>query len=194
MLLLVCAAGVRSDVLVAGCLPDPQRWVEVLDPQRQQAAVLPAMAQHVLNTTLQDMADALQASAAAGGAAVQPQAWLAAAEAWATHLLERSFTAALQGLGDGGQLLQLLHTIEVPVQRVLSAMEVKGVRCDRQVLLEQRQQLQVGWGRRRAGAHCCLRSVLLPDLLAMQHTCSAMLCAGRMCEGTLMLGCLAVLH
>lgn len=128
-------------MLVAGCLPDPKRWEPVLDPQRQQAAVLPAMVQHVLHTTLADMTAALQASGA--GAALTGTEAQAAAEAWATLLLRDSFTSVMQGLADGGQLQQLFDSIEVPVQRVLSAMEVTGVRCDKQRLLQQRVQLQV---------------------------------------------------
>lgn len=143
---LTCAApghcaGVSYDVLVAGCLPDPKRWEPVLDPQRQQAAVLPAMVQHVLGTTLTDMAAALHSSGA--GAALTRVEAQTAAEVWATLLLRDSFTSAMQGLADGGQLQQLFGTIEVPVQRVLSAMEVTGVRCDKQQLLQQRYHLQV---------------------------------------------------
>lgn len=151
-------------MLVAGCLPDPRRWLEVLDPERQQAAVLPAMTQHVLHTSLTDMATALQTACAsyssAGGSApaavdggsqlqLQPhgmQVWHAAAEVWATLLLHDAFSGALQRLGDSGQLQRLLDSIEVPLQRVLSAMEANGVRCDKQVLLEQRGKLQVGEG------------------------------------------------
>lgn len=104
------------------------------------------MAQHVLNTSLQDMADALQAAAGGGGHTCDsaPQrAWQAAAEALATFQLSHSFRNIMQRLGDGGQLQDLLQSIELPVQRVLSAMEVSGVRCDKQVLLKQREQLQV---------------------------------------------------
>jgi DNA polymerase I-like protein with 3'-5' exonuclease and polymerase domains len=102
------------------------------------------------------MATALQTASAAASAAgsstpaavnvqlqLQPQVWHAAAEVWATLLLHEAFSAALQRLGDGGQLQRLLDSIEVPLQRVLSAMEANGVRCDKQVLLEQRDQLQV---------------------------------------------------
>jgi DNA polymerase I-like protein with 3'-5' exonuclease and polymerase domains len=74
-----------------------------------------------------------------------------AAEAWATLLLRDSFSSVMQDLADGGQLQQLFNSIEVPVQRVLSAMEVTGVRCDKQRLMQQRDQLQVrqaGTGRR----------------------------------------------
>lgn len=136
------------DVLVAGCLPDPTRWGTALDPERQQAAVLPAMVEHVLHTSLADLAAALQAAAPAPAAAAVDAAadddawvWRAAAEAWATLLLRGSFTQQMQD--DGSQLQQLLDSMELPLQRVLSAMEVTGVRCDKQLLLQQRAQLQV---------------------------------------------------
>lgn len=155
------AAGVVYDVLVAGCLLESERWSASLDPDQQQAAVLPAMTQQVLHTSLQDLAAALQqhsAGASSPTAAAGPSqqlvpawVWPAAAEAWATLLLQSTFTTAMQQLGDGGQLQQLLDSIEVPVQRVLSAMEVTGVRCDKQVLLEQGAQLQVG----RTGSAAC---------------------------------------
>lgn len=134
-------------MLVAGCLPDPQRWIEVLNPECQQQSVLPAMAQHVLNTSLADMAAALSSSfqgrAAADFNGGPVSIWQAAAEAWATLLLQDSFTAMMQRLDDGGQLQALLSTVEVPLQRVLSDMEVTGVRCDKQLLAQQRDQLQV---------------------------------------------------
>lgn len=136
-------------MLVAGCLPDPQRWSEVLNPECQQQSVLPAMAQHVLNTSLADMAAALNSSSQGAAAADSSggggsiNMWQAAAEAWATLLLQDSFTAVMQRLDDGGQLQALLTTVEVPLQHVLSAMEVTGVRCDKQLLAQQRDQLQV---------------------------------------------------
>lgn len=139
------------DVLVAGCLPDPTRWGTALDPERQQAAVLPAMVEHVLHTSLADLAAALQAAAPAAAAAAAVDdadataadawVWQAAAEAWATLLLRGSFTQQMQDAGS--QLQQLLDSMELPLQRVLSAMEVTGVRCDKQLLLQQRAQLQV---------------------------------------------------
>lgn len=132
-------------MLVAGCLPDPVRWADELKPDMQQAAVLPRMLQQELNTNLADMAAKLQAAGGTATAAgpFEPAAWQSAAEAWATTLLRNRFSSRIQQLGDGGQLQQLLDSIELPLQHVLSTMEVTGVHCDKQILLEQRQQLQV---------------------------------------------------
>jgi DNA polymerase I-like protein with 3'-5' exonuclease and polymerase domains len=112
------------------------------------------MAQHVLHTSLADMAAALQAAAlqaAAPSSITEPfdtsssshMVWQTAAGAWANLLLRDSLSTSLQGLAEGAQLQALLQDIELPLQAVLSDMEVTGVRCDKQLLLEQRAQLQV---------------------------------------------------
>jgi hypothetical protein len=205
-------------VLLAACLLDPEKWTEgragkqrVLNPQQQQHQALPAMVREVLNSTLPDMAAALQAeheapsqqhsrqlqqqaskvpeaaactistpaapvsrrrrrttaaatSAIAAAAtaveqavpaaaaeqhqqqshALPASAWHAAAEAWATHALRSAFLQQLRQLGDGGALLSLLRDVEVPVQAVLSGMELAGIGADRQALQRQRAELQVG--------------------------------------------------
>jgi DNA polymerase I-like protein with 3'-5' exonuclease and polymerase domains len=69
--------------------------------------------------------------------------WSSAAEAWATHALRGAFLQQLRQLGDGGALLALLRDVEVPVQAVLSSMEMAGIGVDREALLRQQQQLQV---------------------------------------------------
>jgi DNA polymerase I-like protein with 3'-5' exonuclease and polymerase domains len=83
--------------------------------------------------------------------------WQAAAGAWANLLLRDSFSASMQGLSEGAQLQALLQGIELPLQAVLSDMEVTGVRCDKQLLLEQKVQLQVRLGAGRwVHVHLCL--------------------------------------
>jgi hypothetical protein len=68
----------------------------------------------------------------------------AAAEAWASHALRGAFLQQLRQLGDGGALLSLLRDVEVPVQAVLSSIELAGIGADREALQKQRAELQVG--------------------------------------------------
>lgn len=160
-------AGVDFDVLVAGCLLDPERWKEStagnkdnFNALHQQHSALPAMTREMLNTTLQDLSEALhafhtqqhrqqttrRASRCAEQSAADSCRWQAAAEVWASHALRGVFENSMRQLGDGGKLLKLLQDVEIPVQRVLSDMEFHGLGVDKDMLVQQKQQIQVGLG------------------------------------------------
>jgi hypothetical protein len=75
--------------------------------------------------------------------ALPADVWCSAAEAWASHALRGAFLQQLRQLGDGGALLSLLRDVEVPVQAVLSSMEMAGIGVDREALEQQQRELQV---------------------------------------------------
>lgn len=146
-------------MLLAGCLLDPERWKEsttrskgALEPLHQQQSALPAMAQDMLNTSLQELGAALlafheQRQACPHHDLVVGEGctgfWGAAAAVWAAHTLRSVFEREMRQLGDGGKLLSLLQDVEVPVQRVLSDMEFTGLGMDRNLLLQQKEEIQV---------------------------------------------------
>lgn len=150
---LLLLPGVEFDVLVAGCLLDPERWKESttqskgpLEPRHQQRSVLPPMTAEVLGTPVHDLTSALaalhdgqtRASKSAG------DDWDAAGGVWAVHALRQVYERELRHLADGGKLLKLLQDVEVPVQRVLSDMEYAGLGVDRELMQRQKQEIQVG--------------------------------------------------
>jgi DNA polymerase I-like protein with 3'-5' exonuclease and polymerase domains len=144
---------VTFDVVVAAYLLDPERWEQHLNVERLQATALPVMVPELLQASLVDMAAVLQAAPEPGpgsipsnkdSSGVLPQVWPAAAEAWATHCLKAELEQQYNGLEDSGLLLQLLQAVEVPLQEVLSDMEVTGICCEQDRLKLQKQELQVG--------------------------------------------------
>jgi hypothetical protein len=84
--------------------------------------------------------------------------WYSAAEAWASHALRSAYLQQLRQLGDGGALLSLLRDVEVPVQAVLSSMEMAGIGVDRQALEQQQRELQVSRGLGRGSVKQRLRN------------------------------------
>lgn len=80
--------------------------------------------------------------AVAGSEELPGAAWHAAAEALSTHLLHGVFLQQLQQAG-GCKMQALLKDVELPVQRVLSDMEVTGLGCNREAMLQQKADLQV---------------------------------------------------
>lgn len=156
---LLLLSGVELDVLVAGCLLDPERWKEsttkskgALNPLRQQHSALPAMTQDMLNTSIPELSAALaafhqQQQLCSHNDCVAGQdpgnSWCAAGALWAVHSLRGVFERELGQLDDGGRLLSLLQDVEVPMQHVLSDMEFNGLGMDRDMLQQQKHEVQV---------------------------------------------------
>eukprot|EP00775_Hariotina_reticulata_P003591 gene3591-3856_t len=145
-------SGVAYDVVVAAYLLDPERWEKHINVEKLQATALPVMVLELLDASLADMAAVLQAAAAPEpgrlsfntdtSTGVLPEVWYAAAEAWSTYLLKVELEHQYENLNDGGLLTQLLQAVEVPLQEVLSDMEVFGIRCEQGRLEQQKQELQ----------------------------------------------------
>jgi hypothetical protein len=110
--------------------------------RRTTAAVTAAAAEELAHPALQQP-PAVEQQQQQQLVGLPADVWYSAAEAWASHALRSAYLQQLRQLGDGGALLSLLRDVEVPVQAVLSAMEMAGIGVDRKALEKQQKELQV---------------------------------------------------